>query len=200
MQSRQRAFTLVELLVVISIIALLAGMALPAIGKALDTAKKAKVNAMISQLKVGITAFNTDYGTWPAADVATDEKLDNKLLYQILTGTEGGVGGTGNSTYNTRNIPYMEFSSKDLDSTTAPTMFVDPWYASMKQNPNQNYTVLVDDDYDNVIVNIPPGTGNAAGINAGVAIWDPGPPAGHVKGAPPGDSVNTDPTKYIRSW
>jgi prepilin-type N-terminal cleavage/methylation domain-containing protein len=191
MQSRQRAFTLVELLVVISIIALLASMALPAFSRAMDTAKKAKANAMISQLKVAITAFDTEYGTWPMAEL-NQEKLDNTVLYKVLTATESGIAGGGTSTYNTRNIPFIEFTSKDLDNATNPTMFVDPWYATSNDKATQNYTVLIDYDYDNVIQTIPTGTGTAGGINAGVAIWDPGVPVGKT--------VNTDTSKYLRSW
>ncbi len=55
-RSRAGGFTLVELLVVISIIAILASLALPALQGALTAAKKAQANTMLNQLKVALTS------------------------------------------------------------------------------------------------------------------------------------------------
>ena len=51
-----KAFTLVELLVVISIVGLLAGLGVPALNNALQAGKKAKE---VSSIKSLITAYNT---------------------------------------------------------------------------------------------------------------------------------------------
>ncbi|NJK92863.1 MAG: type II secretion system protein [Blastochloris sp.] len=84
---RRRGFTLIELLVVITIIALLAGLAFPAISAALTAAKKAEASTMINQLRVALTAYQTEYGNWPLAlqganDVAIDSS--NSELYETL--------------------------------------------------------------------------------------------------------------------
>jgi len=171
MHSRKRAFTLIELLVVISIIALLAALALPALQGALNAAKKARANTMCQQLKVAVTAFNTEYGTWPGP--ISNHKIKPVDLYPILIGAT-----TANPTneYNTRGITFMEFTSKDVDIPTAPTMFVDPWYISNKKQEGQNYQILMDDTFTGSIDVSADGFNAPGSIAASVAIWDPGSP------------------------
>jgi prepilin-type N-terminal cleavage/methylation domain-containing protein len=171
MHSRKRAFTLIELLVVISIIALLAALALPALQGALNAAKKARANTMCQQLKVAVTAFNTEYGTWPGPPQQV--LLDQSTLYHSLIGAT-----TANPTdqYNTRGITFMEFATKDLDNATAPTMFVDPWYISNKKQPTQNYQIAVDATFVGSINIGTYGFTAPDTLNASVAVWDPGSP------------------------
>jgi len=192
----------VELLVVISIIALLAGLALPALSGAINSAKKAKANAMINQLKVAVTAFNTEYGTWPDSGNNTeDAQIPNDVLYATLVGASGNAKSetTGG---NTRDIPFMEFNNSDLDIPSAPTMFVDPWWRTSKDQTDQNYWIKLDYDYNNQLSVPDPSqaTGDTSyastvlQINAGVAIGDPGPPLS-------GNKTNTaNPSKMLHSW
>ncbi|MEQ8844146.1 MAG: prepilin-type N-terminal cleavage/methylation domain-containing protein [Phycisphaerales bacterium] len=58
---RQRGFTLVELLVVISIIALLVGILLPALGKARQTARQMQCSTHVKGLHQGLVAWANDY-------------------------------------------------------------------------------------------------------------------------------------------
>ena len=59
---RQRAFTLVELLVVISIIAILAGFAMPAFTKAMESADRTKVLNDGKQIALSMKNYAGDFG------------------------------------------------------------------------------------------------------------------------------------------
>src|SRR5262249_307724 len=64
------AFTLVELMVVIVIIALLAALILPALGKARTTAHEAKVLTDIKGLETAIKTFKSKYGVEPPSKIS----------------------------------------------------------------------------------------------------------------------------------
>lgn len=96
-----KAFTLVELLVVISIIGLLAGLGIPAIKKGLDAAKTAKCANNLKQMGVGFQRFaaendgnlpmawfNDGYPGWPGWDVLILDYME-----------VGSKGSSGNRVY-----------------------------------------------------------------------------------------------------
>jgi prepilin-type N-terminal cleavage/methylation domain-containing protein len=199
-----RAFTLIELLVVITIIGLLAGLAVPAIFKALEAAKKAQASAMINQVRVALTAYQTEYGTWPdALQTTTGDKeigmvaADQKALYRTLIAYKSGTSYPAD---NARGIAFMEFNGKDLRAnfpataadTAKPTdskeaaCFVDPW--------NHPYFFKADSDYDNEIAGLPGDTtGATMTVNASLVIWSRGPQKTF--------DGELDPKKnYLRSW
>ena len=62
---KETGFTLVELLVVIVIIALIAALLLPAIIKALCSARQGTAAHLISQLDQAIEAYQIDYAVYP---------------------------------------------------------------------------------------------------------------------------------------
>jgi prepilin-type N-terminal cleavage/methylation domain-containing protein len=65
---RNRGFTIIELLVVVSIIALLVGILLPAIGKARDQAQLTKSQANVKQLGTAVSTYGAEWNdrqvTW----------------------------------------------------------------------------------------------------------------------------------------
>jgi len=65
---RKTGLTLVELLVVLSIIALLVGVLLPALTAVKNIAKETKQKAQLGTIELALTAFKNDYGDYPPSD------------------------------------------------------------------------------------------------------------------------------------
>ena len=62
---KRSAFTLVELLIVITIIGILVGLLLPAVRGALNSANELAVRTEMTQIEQAIESFNTQYGFYP---------------------------------------------------------------------------------------------------------------------------------------
>lgn len=81
----RRAFTLLELLVVISIIAVLGGIATPVTMSVINQAKVAKCRAQIAELSMAIEAYKMEYGHIPlryrggGRQSYTDDNIETNL-------------------------------------------------------------------------------------------------------------------------
>lgn len=73
--ARQRGLTLVEILVVISIIALLMGLLLPAVQATRETARRASCGNNMKQIGVAILGFETAHSHLPSGSSVTDTNV-----------------------------------------------------------------------------------------------------------------------------
>ena len=175
------AFTLVEILVVVAIIGLLTGLAVPAAGGALAAARKAKTMAMASQIRNAMIQFNTEYGFFPTngVDANTGVGSTSANIALILTGSLSATND------NPRQIVFLEvpaeFTQNGAGNVTNGGI----------QNPKNLYTrgsmkgrqqpfsFAVDHNYDGM-VRVTNGTSLTAppGISGSCHVWikDPSDP------------------------
>ena len=117
-----RAFTLIELLIVVSIIGVLAGLGFGAVQGALNSAKRAQARNDVNQVASAVKAYTLEYGRLP----------DEGEVVSALTGN------------NPKKIVFLE---PRMAAGTPPrnglsgTELLDPW--------GNAYRFYLDDDYDN---------------------------------------------------
>ena len=66
MKTSSKRFTLIELLIVIAIIGILAGLVFPALGTVRNNAKRSKASTECQSLKTAIIMYESEFSCWPA--------------------------------------------------------------------------------------------------------------------------------------
>ncbi len=174
---RKDGFTLVELLVVITIIAVLAGAGFAAGSAAIQRAKKATALATIVGLEQAVNTFFIEYGSIPSKATEDTEidinSTEGKELLDVLLGLE-----TGTTPMNTRAVRLFaakEGKAKKGGGTngiiyepggTKPVGLYDPWGGP--------YKLMLDCDYDERITTAPTNGGGASLNGRRVAAWSEG--------------------------
>jgi type II secretory pathway pseudopilin PulG len=144
----------VELLVVISIIGLLAGLGLPAINGAIQAGKKAEVSAMAESIKTAVNAFYAEYSSYPSN---TTGKTDKDFLNLMTT-----TNTTGASAQNTRGIAFLEVPPKftNANGIVTPSGFY---------KAQSNFFLVIDTNGVGVLTN-KVGSSNYV-VASSVAVW-----------------------------
>jgi prepilin-type N-terminal cleavage/methylation domain-containing protein len=159
-----RGFTLVELLVVISIIGLLAGLSIPAVGGAMNSAKKAKVSAFAHQVRTALVQFNTEYGYFPTNGMNQGVGTTASTLALILTGSASSTND------NPRRVSFLEvpsdFTLNGLGNISNSGIVTPRGFYAGGQS---NLSVSVDHDYDGQI-SVTNGT-TKINLTATTAVW-----------------------------
>ena len=86
-QLQRRAFTLVEMLVVIAIIAILAGILIPVVGRAKTKAKVAAARVEMAGLETAIKSYKNDYNRWPLPKNSGKNPEGGDFTYGVTTST-----------------------------------------------------------------------------------------------------------------
>ena len=163
----RNGFTLLELLVVITIILVLTGLLFPAVQSVLGGAKKAQAKNDLTQIVTAVSAYYAEYGKYP---IATDDTVLSDADTSRLFNTLRAIGSTAD---NPRQIAFI---SPPEDSTQlypggkigSDGRFCDPW--------GTPYKVAIDGDYSGFIANPYGGSGGAGAdpVRQGVIAWSLG--------------------------
>jgi len=190
---RKNAFTLVELLVVISIIVVLASFGIGAALKGIETAKKNACLATCTGIVTAVENFYNEYNTMPKKDLADDPavpintKTDIEFLNVLLALPE-----KDSPELNTKKIKFLKVTEgknkkNGLIWSTAGnsvTGLFDPWGGP--------YYVMLDGNLDDVIKVKPAAAAKETILHdTKVAVWSNGADGVSGKGGTVSDDVKT---------
>jgi prepilin-type N-terminal cleavage/methylation domain-containing protein len=154
MNRRNRAFTLVELLVVITIITLLVSLLVVMISVIIDKARYAKTASTVKLLDEGCKTYRLDFGVYPPNDKNSSASLHQHLgVERKITTQRVDLGTPIVST----KPPIIDWQRDMLDDTQG---IPDP-----KNNP-----VKIMDAFGQPIRYVNPGKYKKGGVD----IWSPG--------------------------
>jgi len=176
-----RAFTIIELLVVISIIIILAGLILSTVGYVQKKGARSRAEAEIAAISAALESYKADNGIYPRDTIKTDQVdpaaspipiAATQFLYEQLS---------GNSATNLQPIsgaksyfafkPQMLFGTKDSNGNLTSVSYIrDPFGNSY------GYSTLK-------------ASGGTGGYNPTFDLWSIAD-----------DSSGTNQTKWIKNW
>jgi type II secretory pathway pseudopilin PulG len=169
---------LIELLVVISIIAVLAGLLLPVISKVMINAQETSAKNMEIQIVNAVNNFKTEYGVYPMpADAPPNTEVcfgtqtpTVTELFDILQADNQGT----EATINTRGIVYIELpqaknqiQGQSKNGLGPDRMLYDPWGTIYLVGMDGGYTGYVNNPYSAGAGSVP--------LQLGVIVYSWGP-------------------------
>jgi len=152
---RERGFTLIEILIVVSIISILVSLVLGGIMSVRMSAYKSIARSMVETWSAGLDTYVQEMGFYPATDYEPDENAF-PVLYEALLGDKPADGRGGNG------VPYIDLKQdsirvrdeddggyrkphqEELYDSEVEKFVVDPWgevywYRANKGRERENY-------------------------------------------------------------
>ena len=125
---RTRGFTLVEMLIVISIIVILMALLIPVLGTVQQRAKMRATRAMIDGIQNALQRYCIDFNEYPPSNTAgLSGPVDASSLYVYLSGPNGRGIDTVQGGLARHRDPYMNIPPEYVKRVGGQTLVVDPW-------------------------------------------------------------------------
>ena len=178
---KNRGFTLMELMVVISLIAILAGMVMAAMPAVLNQIKRKQVKLTMKELEAGLSSYKLDNGMYPVNE--KNEIEGGTVLYKYLSGDFDEDGFLDDEKDNSKI--YME----GIDYNTAK----DQPQQRVGKTPDGKFALV--DPFGNMIRYLcePPGKKNKQTRNPTYDLWSLG-------GADSESNATEDLSRWITNW
>lgn len=174
----RRAFTLVELLIVIAVILILMSLSFTAYSKYRTIGRVTTTKAFLSTLKIAAIAYEENFGKYPPDEVVIGGKTykgTESLVYHFTTAFRILPDTSRRQVKSTKDAgPYMEMPAdnlKDLDGDGLPEL-VDAWGQPIQ------YDNIRDDEGNNgfdACINDPRADGQPRNFES-FDLWSPGVP------------------------
>lgn len=139
---RRKAFTLIEILIVMSILIMLTGISVAVVSGVFDNQGRAKARADMEVMATGLEGFCGQYGGYPRLNAGTGEKFVAGQIYKCLVGrmmmkVQNGsivmidLMGTRSAFVDSARLtigdPNDEYAT-NVDPERAGVFFADPWH------------------------------------------------------------------------
>lgn len=169
----KQAFTLIELLMVIAIIGILAGILIPAVGKVKEMGNIAASKSQISAYINAIGLFKGEYNYYPFADAHEDggksiPDIGTEEFVGALSATKLGGGrieGGEDNFGNRKLIAFYDFAETEF-------MVNDDGKRVVDRFENTNIIIAIDGDGDGLIKAVPdPEDGGTFDLRAKVTAY-----------------------------
>jgi len=154
--ANSNGFTLIEVLTVIAIITVLAGLLFPAISGSIQKGKSAVARADVKAIETAVKQYQTEYGKLPlingdqgtANDKYFNTSASNEQYFLIdwLKGTAPAARVWALDEVNPRRVQFLDIPGRK-NALSTEGYFQDPW--------GTVYTIVIDKDYNRDIEGIP---------------------------------------------
>jgi prepilin-type N-terminal cleavage/methylation domain-containing protein len=194
---RRRGFTLVELLTVMAIIVLLAGLTIQTVGYVQKKAARSRAEAEIAAFGAALESYKADNGIYPSGNATNtlnartnnspaNYKTASRVLYQELSGDRDL---DVNRRKDTDATQYLEFKPNMLEPTSGSgtvTAILDPFGISY------GYSTT----YANAALTSNSTTAPTVGYNPTYDLWS----TGGYSSKPSGDTDDQFRKRWITNW